>query len=99
VGDVGVIRDSGNFMSLFNVFRSRDDPVNAIYGVPDGFQPLELFENLYYTAVGSHKPNTRIFSRHTHELKLDASGTALASCVFDLAQKSVAEMLKTGEWL
>lgn len=39
IGDVGFIED-GRFYRLFNAALPADDPVNAEFGVPDGFSTL-----------------------------------------------------------
>ncbi|KAF5372189.1 hypothetical protein D9758_005120 [Tetrapyrgos nigripes] len=79
VGDVGLIRPSGDFCSLFNIFKSREHPVNTIYGVPYDFQPLEFRPNLLFsTPHHYHPPNARIYSKHTREVILGAEGTVLA---------------------
>ena len=39
IGDVGRVKN-GAFYRLFNVTHSADDPLNAQYGVPDGFEVL-----------------------------------------------------------
>ncbi|KAK7451048.1 hypothetical protein VKT23_012723 [Stygiomarasmius scandens] len=78
VGDVGLISDSGDFISLFNIFKPSDAPVNTVHGVPHGFQPLEYRRNLLFSTNGYHLPNTWLCSKNNQELKLDAQGTALA---------------------
>lgn len=37
VGDVGYVDKFGYFERVFNIFYPDDDPINARYGVPDGF--------------------------------------------------------------
>ena len=41
IGDVGIITSSGGFSFLFNICQPHDHPVN-LWGVPDGFVPVEL---------------------------------------------------------
>ncbi|THU95228.1 hypothetical protein K435DRAFT_756043 [Dendrothele bispora CBS 962.96] len=79
VGDVGTISDSGDFVTLFNIFQPIGAPVNRVYGIPDGFQPLNFNRNLLFsTKAMYHPPNTRVCSEKAHEVKLDADGTAFA---------------------
>ncbi|KAF5360062.1 hypothetical protein D9758_007544 [Tetrapyrgos nigripes] len=78
VGDVGLIRPSGDYCSLFNIFRAKEDPINTVYGVPSDFQPLEFRPNLLFSTLHHyHPPNARICSKHTREVKIDAEGTVL----------------------
>ncbi|KAF5372143.1 hypothetical protein D9758_005111 [Tetrapyrgos nigripes] len=79
IGDVGLISDSGDFTTLFNIFRPPGDLVNEPHGVPPGFEPLELRENLYQFSNGLyHLENARVSSKYTQEIKLGADGTVLA---------------------
>jgi hypothetical protein len=41
IGDVGYTAQGG-FCRLFNVCRPADDPINEQWGVPEGFQPLDM---------------------------------------------------------
>jgi hypothetical protein len=41
IGDVGYTKQ-GAFNRLFNACRLANDPLNALWGVPEGFQPLDL---------------------------------------------------------
>ncbi|KAI0334585.1 hypothetical protein GY45DRAFT_1294881 [Cubamyces sp. BRFM 1775] len=47
IGDVGYILDGG-FYRLFNATLAADHPVNARYGVPDGYQPFTYPEALLH---------------------------------------------------
>jgi hypothetical protein len=77
VGDVGLISDSGDFISVFNVFKPIDDPVNKIHGVPSDFKPLDFRENLLRSSPGLyHSSNARILSKDTKEIKIGADGGA-----------------------
>ena len=40
VGDVGLVRQ-GHFLRIFNALLPRDDPTQ-VYGVPEGFVPLNM---------------------------------------------------------
>ncbi|THU78352.1 hypothetical protein K435DRAFT_595579, partial [Dendrothele bispora CBS 962.96] len=83
VGDVGMISDTGDFVTLFNIFQPSGAPVNSVYGVPNGFQPLDFRQNLLFSDKGMcHPPNTRICSEKAYEVKLNADGTALALGAF-----------------
>ncbi|KAJ7116720.1 hypothetical protein C8R44DRAFT_709038 [Mycena epipterygia] len=42
IGDVGYINDRGAFSFLFNICCDADDLINLHFGVPDGFQKLDL---------------------------------------------------------
>ncbi|KAF5337698.1 hypothetical protein D9758_017347 [Tetrapyrgos nigripes] len=82
IGDVGLISDSGDFRTLFNIFRSSDDLVNQVYGVPPGFEPLEFQSTLLLSSNGLHHlENTRVFSRDMQEILLGADGTVPAPYV------------------
>jgi hypothetical protein len=82
VGDVGLIRPSGDFCSLFNIFKPREHPINTVYGVPFGFQPLQFRPNILFSTLRHyHPPNAHICSKHTREVKLNADGTILAPYV------------------
>ena len=37
IGDVGVFTEAGAFKRCFNVFHDEGDPINAKFGVPQGF--------------------------------------------------------------
>ncbi|THU81872.1 hypothetical protein K435DRAFT_692690, partial [Dendrothele bispora CBS 962.96] len=78
VGDVGMIRNSGNFITLFNIFQPSEAPINRVYGVPDGFQLLDCHQNSFVTQDQYHSPNTRVCSEKAHEMRLNADGTVLA---------------------
>ncbi|THV07046.1 hypothetical protein K435DRAFT_710344 [Dendrothele bispora CBS 962.96] len=78
VGDVGLISDSGDFISLFNIFKSSNASINRVYGVPHDFQPLKFERTLYFSTNLYHMPKTWISSRHDKEVRLNADGTALA---------------------
>ncbi|THU93611.1 hypothetical protein K435DRAFT_725281 [Dendrothele bispora CBS 962.96] len=82
VGDVGITSDSGDFVALFNIFQTSEAPINRVYGVPDGFQPLEFRRNLLFSNAMYHPTNTRVCSEKAHEVKLNADGTALALGAF-----------------
>ncbi|KAH9889000.1 hypothetical protein C8Q73DRAFT_175835 [Cubamyces lactineus] len=47
IGDVGYVLDGG-FYRLFNATLAADHPVNARYGVPDGYQPFTYPEALLH---------------------------------------------------
>ncbi|THU89836.1 hypothetical protein K435DRAFT_677021, partial [Dendrothele bispora CBS 962.96] len=82
VGDVGTIRDSGDFVTLFNIFQPSDAPVNRVYGAPDGFQPLDHHQNSFVTKDQYHPPNTWVCSEEAREANINADGTVLASGAF-----------------
>ncbi|THU78354.1 hypothetical protein K435DRAFT_59286 [Dendrothele bispora CBS 962.96] len=82
VGDVGMIRDSGDFLTLFNIFEERRAPVNTVYGVPDGFQPLDCHQNYFTIRDQCHPPNTRLCSKEACEVNINADGTVPALGVF-----------------
>ncbi|KAJ7795634.1 hypothetical protein B0H14DRAFT_3888121 [Mycena olivaceomarginata] len=68
IGDVGVVTSDGAFDVIFNICRSADDPVNR-FGVPDGFEQVELEPArdiaflAQYHPPGSDVSNTSISKR------------------------------------
>ncbi|THU89838.1 hypothetical protein K435DRAFT_677038, partial [Dendrothele bispora CBS 962.96] len=83
VGDVGMIKDTGHFVTIFNIFQESGTPVNSVYGVPNGFQPLGFHQNLLFSDEDpTHPPNTWIYSEKAYEVKLNADGQALALGAF-----------------
>lgn len=46
IGDVGYISE-GRFRRLFNATRPANDPLNTLFGVPDGYEPLQIKEQLF----------------------------------------------------
>lgn len=60
LGDVGVLTPEGGFEFLFNIFYNASHPVNAFFGVPEGFAPFEwptgsgILENVQWNA-GSYQ--------------------------------------------
>lgn len=46
IGDVGYISE-GRFRRLFNATRPANDALNALFGVPDGYEPLQIKEPLF----------------------------------------------------
>lgn len=54
IADVGYL-DKGTFIRLFNVFVVHDDPLNARFGIPQGFQPVS--QNFQH--INSRNPLTQ----------------------------------------
>ena len=43
IGDVGQVTKEGYFETFFNIFVPADHTINQRFGVPDGFEPADVF--------------------------------------------------------
>ncbi|KAG6906140.1 hypothetical protein DXG01_015704 [Tephrocybe rancida] len=94
IGDVGFLRQ-GAFYCLFNVSRAHDDPVQR-FGVPDGYEPLNLgFIRSYDAALEAGPLHSKTVS--TLEANVGVPGGALpldASFHFQCASKRGAILMQ-----
>ncbi|KAG6915488.1 hypothetical protein DXG01_011288 [Tephrocybe rancida] len=85
IGDVGFTRDGG-FIRLFSASKLPDDPVNQRYGVPEGFEVLDLgdiqtYENeLEYGPLHCHSVKTVTASLGTPGSVLPVEASFQFSC-------------------
>ncbi|KAG6907762.1 hypothetical protein DXG01_007516 [Tephrocybe rancida] len=94
IGDVGFLKQ-GAFYRLFNVSRARDDPSQR-FGVPDGFEPLNLgFVRSYDAALEAGPLHSKTVS--TLEANVGVPGVALpldASFHFQCTSKRGAILMQ-----
>ena len=72
IGDVGVVTDIGYFERVFNVFYDADHPINARFGVPDGFvcgESSRSAENV----IGELLEGAQLKSEHVQSVEISAS--------------------------
>ncbi|KAF5342915.1 hypothetical protein D9758_015396 [Tetrapyrgos nigripes] len=79
IGDVGLIGKSGDFKSIFNIFKPGQDPLNAIFGVPPGFRALPFHENHVSSRDLYYPSNTWVCSKKARSTVLDADGGAVST--------------------
>lgn len=72
IGDVGVMTDIGYFERVFNIFYDADHPINARFGVPNGFVRGEdtwRVENGVSDLLGG----AQLKSEHVQSVEISAS--------------------------
>ena len=72
IGDVGFIAD-GRFYRLFNATSAADDRVNAEFGVPDGFVPLQYNKRVHLQTNENYLPPGPICSKSMVLAKVDGN--------------------------
>ncbi|RPD59661.1 hypothetical protein L227DRAFT_593782 [Lentinus tigrinus ALCF2SS1-6] len=74
IGDVGYLRE-GNFTRLFNAMHCADHPLNAVRGVPDGFEVFDpdnpMFKDLPNAITQSH-----LLSKNIRSTSISAAASA-----------------------
>ncbi|GJE89856.1 Zn(II)2Cys6 transcription factor [Phanerochaete sordida] len=75
IGDVGFIED-GCFYRLFNCTLEASDPVNAEFGVPDGYVPLKLNTRAFVQTRENYLPPKPIYSKSISQFKANVGATA-----------------------
>ena len=61
IGDVGIIMPNGSFSFVFSICAPMDDPVNC-YGVPEGFEQVNLAPGDISLLRNMHKRPSDVFS-------------------------------------
>ncbi|KAI0765560.1 hypothetical protein BC629DRAFT_1541098 [Irpex lacteus] len=74
LGDVGFLDEDGGFRSLFNITVGADHELNAA-GVPEGFQPVEVHNNLKSVRHGFLQP--RAFCSETVKAHSASGGASV----------------------
>ncbi|KAJ7743361.1 hypothetical protein B0H16DRAFT_1010954 [Mycena metata] len=70
IGDVGALSSDGSFNVFFNICRSPDDPSNR-FGVPVGFERLDLGSNPFISKKAYHRPGSHISNTKIKKRRLD----------------------------
>lgn len=68
IGDVGIADKDGYFTRIFNCFAQADHEINARYGVPEDFEPLEEWCKLT-KARQALEPGLWYKSQHVHQIE------------------------------
>ncbi|GJE91470.1 hypothetical protein PsYK624_076200 [Phanerochaete sordida] len=76
LGDVGFVED-GRFYRLFNVTRPADDPLNR-FGVPEGFETLQINEELHRHVEEQYLPPGPVCTTSTTWRKVEVEASAQA---------------------
>ncbi|KAJ7721272.1 hypothetical protein B0H16DRAFT_1791586 [Mycena metata] len=93
IGDVGALSSDGSFNVFFNICRPHDDPANR-FGVPVGFERIDLGSNPYvsqktYHRSGSHVSNTKMNVRRLDlDAQVDNVFSPLSAAVIELSTTS-----------
>ncbi|KAJ7483245.1 hypothetical protein FB451DRAFT_982777, partial [Mycena latifolia] len=90
IGDVGAITEDGCFDPLFNILRAGDDPVNR-FGVPQGFEQVQLRAGDIRTRAQYHLPGSDISNTTVSKKRLDIEGGFLplgAGAVIEVSTNS-----------
>ncbi|KAJ6595248.1 hypothetical protein DFH09DRAFT_1136493 [Mycena vulgaris] len=75
IGDVGVVTEDGYFDVIFNICVPPDDPINR-FGVPDGFEPLQLGAGDVRECATHHRPGCDVSSSKISKQRLDVNVSA-----------------------
>ncbi|KAJ7712806.1 hypothetical protein B0H16DRAFT_1899789 [Mycena metata] len=72
IGDVGALSSDGSFNVFFNVRRPDHDPVNR-FGVPAGFERVDLGYNPFISKKSYHRPGSHVSNTNMNKQRLDVN--------------------------
>ncbi|KAJ7017427.1 WD40-repeat-containing domain protein [Mycena alexandri] len=70
IGDVGALSSDGSFNVFFNICRPHDDPANR-FGVPAGFERVDLGPNPFVSKKTYHRPGSHVSNTKINKRRLD----------------------------
>jgi hypothetical protein len=73
IGDVGIIMPNGSFSFVLNICAPMDDPVNC-YGVPEGFEQVNLVPGDISLLKNMHKRPSDVFSAAVRRESISVEG-------------------------
>ncbi|KAJ7618636.1 hypothetical protein FB45DRAFT_1033828 [Roridomyces roridus] len=96
VGDVGIITPDGAFDVIFNICRPADDPANR-FGVPTGFEQIELVPEDMASRPRYHRPGSDISNTKISKRRVDVDAGVDGNVFLPVTAGAVIEITASSQ--